>query len=447
MAVAGWLRVGYYPPRYNPHLDRLSTMRVHLQMLGCRLNEAELQCWARDFTDAGHTLVRDCGEADLVVFNTCAVTAEAVRKSRQQIRRARRRSPTSRLVVTGCYGTLEPAEAAALLGVDQVIDNCDKDRLVSLVDPAANPARYPRRIEPPRLVRGRDRAFIKVQDGCRYRCTYCIVTLARGEERSRPIPELVAEANALHAAGVNEVVLTGVHVGGYGSDGDSSLAALVAALLADTDLPRLRLASLEPWALPGPLLELFASGRLMPHLHLPMQSGSDAVLRRMARRGGREGFLRLVERVQAAVPGINLTTDVIAGFPGESATDWRRTVDLVEQVGFGDLHVFPFSPRAGTRAAELSNPVPEADRTARAQELIAVGARLRRRHLEAQAGRTAEVLIEGGGRDGIGGGYTPDYLRVTLDQPATVTQRGTIREVRLLGLADGGRSLRGRLLP
>jgi len=346
-----------------------------------------------------------------------------------------------------CANRASRSEAAALLGVDQVIDNCDKDRLVSLVDPAANPARYPRRVEPPRLVRGRDRAFIKVQDGCRYRCTYCIVTLARGEERSRPIPELVAEANTLHVAGVNEVVLTGVHVGGYGSDRGTTLAALVTALLADTDLPRLRLASLEPWGLPDPLLELFASGRLMPHLHLPLQSGSDAVLRRMARRGGREGFLRLVERVQAAVPGINLTTDVIAGFPGESATDWRRTVDLVEQVGFGDLHVFPFSPRAGTRAAELSNPVSEADRAVRTQELIEVGARLRRCHLEAQAGRTAEVLIEGGGRDGLGGGYTPDYLRVTLDWPANVAQRGTIREVRLLGLADGGRSLRGRLLP
>jgi len=420
-------------------------MRVHLQMLGCRLNEAELQGWARDFAAAGHELVPAAAAADLVVFNSCAVTAEAVRKSRQQIRRARRQSPHARLVVTGCYGTLEPAAAATLLGVDRVVDNRDKERLVALLDPAATPGHSARQAPLPRLGRSRDRAFVKVQDGCRYRCAYCIVTRARGAERSRPLAEVVAEVAALHAAGVNEVVLTGVHVGGYGSDGSSSLAQLVGALLTDTDLPRLRLASLEPWALSDRLLELFADPRLLPHLHLPLQSGSDAVLRRMARRGRRAGFLRLVERVRAAVPGINLTSDVIAGFPGERAADWAATVDLVERVGFGDLHVFPFSARAGTRAAGLPDPVPEAVADARAQELLAIAARLRQCHLEAQVGATRAVLLEGGGGDGAGAGYTPEYLRVTLDRPEPAAWRGTIQNVQLVAVDPGGAALLGRL--
>ena len=422
-------------------------MRVQLQTLGCRLNEAELQGWARDFTAAGHTLVQGDGEADLVVFNSCAVTAEAVRKSRQLIRRVRRRSPDARLVLTGCYGTLEPAEAAARLGVDQVVDNRDKDCLVSLVDPAAKRADHIWQGASPWLARGRERAFVKVQDGCRYRCAYCVVTLARGEERSRPVVDVVQEINGLHASGVNEAVLTGVHVGGYGSDIDSSLVELVSALLSDTDLPRLRLASLEPWALPDALLELFANGRLMPHLHLPLQSGSDAVLQRMARRCRRDDFLRLVERVRAAVPEINITTDVIAGFPGEGTADWRQTVDLVEQVGFGDLHVFPFSPRDGTRAADLQDQVPESERAARARELLTVGARLRRRRLNSQLGRTRQVLLEGGGRGGTGGGYTPDYLRVALEHPVAPVLRGMIHDVQLLEISEDGTNLRGELVP
>ncbi|MDX1594952.1 MAG: tRNA (N(6)-L-threonylcarbamoyladenosine(37)-C(2))-methylthiotransferase MtaB, partial [Gammaproteobacteria bacterium] len=383
-------------------------MRVHFQMLGCRLNEAELQGWVRDFTAAGHEVVDASAEADLVVFNTCAVTAEAVRKSRRMIRRARRANPAARLVVTGCYGTLERDEAGALLGVDRVVDNRDKHDLLTRVAPAAAPGeRGAVAVAPPRLGRGRDRAFVKVQDGCRHRCSYCVVTLARGEERSRPVAELVGEVAALHASGVNEVVLTGVHVGGYGSDTGGSLAGLVAALLADTDLPRLRLASLEPWAIDDALLACYADTRLLPHLHLPLQSGSDRVLRRMARRCRRDAFRALVARVRDAVPGIHLTTDVIAGFPGEREADWRESLALVEEIAFGDLHVFPFSPRDGTRAATLSDPVPTAVRRRRAAEMQALGDRLRRTHLEAQVGRVAAVLLEGEAGASPAAGYTP----------------------------------------
>ncbi len=418
-------------------------MRVHLQMLGCRLNEAELQGWARDLVAAGHEIAPHPDEADLVVLNTCAVTAEAARKSRQQIRRARRRNPTARVVVTGCYGTLERNEVQSQLGVDQVIDNRDKALLVQLVDPTSVRVSRPIAVPAPQLGRARERAFVKVQDGCRYSCAYCIVTVARGDEVSRPVDQIVTEVTRLHAGGINEVVLTGVHVGGYGSDIGETLAGLVGALLAQTEVPRLRLASVEPWAVDDALLGCFADRRLMPHLHLPLQSGADAVLRRMARRCRRDGYLRLVGRVRGAVPGINLTTDVIAGFPGETEADWAETLRVVEEVGFGDLHVFPFSPRAGTRAAVLPDPVPEIMGQARAQQLIELGAAMRSRHLAAQVGRVVEVLLEGHGGQAAAAGYTPEYQRVVLNEPLDPAWRGRIAPVRLAGVDHDGQALEG----
>ncbi|MFO1351318.1 MAG: radical SAM protein [Gammaproteobacteria bacterium] len=228
-------------------------MLVHLQTLGCRLNEAELERWARDFRSAGHTISASAAEADLVVLNTCAVTGEAARQSRQFARRLRRDNPRAKLVVSGCYASLHP-QAAAELGVDLVVANQDKDRLVDIAR-AAFP--FP---PPPALAetnadtlstRRRSRAFVKVQDGCRHRCTFCIVTLARGAERSRPIADVVEEIDRLYHQGIQEAVLTGVHLGGYGSDLGSHLGELIQAILRDTRIPRLRLGSLEPWDLPA----------------------------------------------------------------------------------------------------------------------------------------------------------------------------------------------------
>jgi threonylcarbamoyladenosine tRNA methylthiotransferase MtaB len=417
--------------------------RIHFQALGCRLNEAELQAWIRQVRAAGHEAVRDIAAADLVVLNTCAVTAAAARKSRQQIRRARRVNPAARLVVTGCYGTLEAQRVVAELGVDRVVDNRHKDRLVELLalappaSGAAPPASGP-------LRERRVRAFVKVQDGCRYSCSYCIVTVARGTERSRPPGELLAEVRRLVDEGVREVVLTGVHTGGYGSDIGETLCSLVARLLESGGVPRLRLASLEPWEISDAFFELFAHPRLMPHLHLPLQSGADTVLRRMARRGGGKAFRDLVRRARSRVPGINITTDIIAGFPGETAAEWRQTLALVEELGFGDLHVFPFSPRAGTRAAGLPGQLPAALVQERCRELLALGERLRQARLQARTGQTAAVLFEGAAAGKALRGYTPDYLRVVLDGTDDRGLSGSIRPVRLEAVADG--QLRGRLV-
>ena len=334
-------------------------MKVYLTSIGCRLNEAEIATWARQFQLAGHEVVGSAQEADALIFNTCAVTTEAARKSRQFVKRLHRLNPHARLIVTGCYASLEPERVAELMGVDKVISNQEKDNLVALVAGELATPRMPALAMEPDAVYlypgSRTRAFVKVQDGCRNRCTFCIVTVARGEERSRPIADIIEEIRALHRAGYQEAVLTGVHLGGYGTDLGEDLASLVRAILADTDIPRLRLSSLEPWDLPEGFFELWANARLMPHLHLPLQSGSDRILRRMARRYTTAQYARLVAQARDAIPDFNLTTDLIVGFPGEGEEDWTRTVAFVQEIGFGHIHIFTYSPRGGTAAARMPN--------------------------------------------------------------------------------------------
>lgn len=395
-------------------------MRVQLKTLGCRLNEAELETWAREFQVAGYRVVDDSEEADLLVLNSCAVTQDATRKSRSLIRKLGRENPNAKIILSGCYATLEPDEAAAL-GVDLVVDNQEKHRLVALAQEKLPPETMPAHSTDPEgsaLFRlGRHRAFIKVQDGCRYRCSYCIVTLARGEERSRPIEEIVTEILAFESQGIGEVVLTGVHLGGYGSDTGTDLTQLVRTVLARTQIPRIRMGSLEPWDIPNDFIALFQNDRLMPHLHLPLQSGSDAVLKRMARRTRRGDFLELVARLRQAIPGINLTSDIIVGFPGETPEEWAQTLDLVDKVGFGDLHIFSYSSRPGTPAAGMAKRVPGDIQSERSRQLHALSRQQKHRAMTQLVGESRSVLWEGGreidGKTWISG-YTPEFYRVGL---------------------------------
>lgn len=428
--------------------------RVHLRALGCRLNEAELECWARDFSARGYVISTRPEAADLIVVNTCAVTAEAVRKSRQLLRRSQRDNPHARLVVSGCDATLAPAQLTAAGGIDLLVGNTDKDRLPELVTRALMPGVMPGAVHAPAAAplyaRGRSRAFVKVQDGCRHRCTFCIVTIARGTERSRAIAGIVAEVNRLVASGVREVVLTGVHVGGYGADLGTSLAALLGAILTGTDVDRLRLASVEPWDLPARFFELFADPRLMPHLHLPLQSGCDATLRRMGRRCRRQDYARLVDAARAVVAGFNVTTDVIVGFPGETDCEWRQSLEFIERIGFGRVHIFPYSARAGTAAATFPDPVGAASRRDRVRALHELAARMQREYLRACVGCELAVLWERGAAGSADGlvryhGYTPAYLRCVVDAPADLALRNTIRRAHARAVTPDGTALRVEL--
>ncbi|MCX7095916.1 MAG: tRNA (N(6)-L-threonylcarbamoyladenosine(37)-C(2))-methylthiotransferase MtaB [Methylobacter sp.] len=396
-------------------------MKVHLKTLGCRLNEAELETWAQAFQKSGHHITRQAETAHLIVINSCAVTQDAARKSRQLIRRIHRDNPQAKLVVSGCYATLNEDEAASLLGVDLVIGNKDKDRLVEKALTELNMDSMPALSTEPGEIslftRGRQRAFVKVQDGCRYRCTFCIVTVARGEESSRPVQAVIDEINALHRQGITEVILTGVHLGGYGSDLGNNLSDLIKAILAETDMPRLRLGSLEPWELPDDFFELFDNPRLMPHLHLPLQSGSDTVLRRMARRCKTEEFAAIVNRLRAQIPHFNVTTDIIVGFPGETEQEWQESFNFIKQTGFGHIHIFTYSSRAGTKAAGLPDQLGNDVKKQRSKQLHELAETMKLKFFEDNVGHEFPILWEGYS-EALNDdkqrvfGYTPNYLRV-----------------------------------
>ncbi len=429
-------------------------MNIHLKALGCRLNEAELEQWSREFSAEGHNIVRNADEADVVVVNTCAVTTEATKKSRKLMNRLHRENPQSKLVVSGCYATLEEKDVASRLGVDLLVNNQNKDQLPRKVMDQFSANTMPlNAMEPDQsslFIRGKQRAFIKIQDGCRYRCTYCIVTVARGEERSRSRSDIVEEVNHLHQQGIQEIVLTGVHVGGYGSDIDTSLYQLVEILLSDTDIPRIRFASVEPWDLPEEFFSLFENKRLMPHMHLPLQSGADSVLRRMSRRCKTVDFSSLVKQARISIPDFNVTTDIIVGFPGETEKEWNKTLDTVEAIGFGHIHIFSFSPRDGTKAARLQNSVSESTKRLRSTELHKLAGRLKQSFLQDQINNKVDVLWEGQKTDEDGrlfyAGYTPNFCRVESIGLNDVLLEGRVKQAQLTGYSVVRSVLKGRVL-
>lgn len=399
-------------------------MRIHLSALGCRLNEAELEQWAGAFSAAGDQVTASAEDADVMVLNTCAVTSEAVRKSRQRVQRLQRANPEAKLVISGCYSSLESPKALAELGVDLIVPNTNKEDLVPLTRAEFQQPTMPESATVPAesalFQRNRHRAFIKIQDGCRYRCTFCIVTVARGSERSRSIETIVAEVNKLVEGGVHEVVLTGVHVGGYGSDIDSDLYTLVNTLLTHTDIPRIRFASVEPWDLSEHFLTLFENSRVQPHMHLPLQSGSDTVLRRMARRCKTADFKALADQLRAQVPHFNITTDIIVGFPGETEQEWADSLDFIQTMNFGHIHIFSYSQREGTKAATLPNQIPKAVRQERSRILHQLAAEQKLNILNTavqQHTMPVPVLWERGEQLQNGqikhSGYTPNYLKVS----------------------------------
>ena len=420
-------------------------MRIYLETLGCRLNYSEMETLGRELSDVGHHVVPSPDEADVCVLNTCAVTGEAARKSRQLARKLARANPDARLAVTGCYATLEPETVAALPNVSLVVENQRKELLAELLQPwsAELSGQQWLRLEPeaPAQPVHRTRAFVKVQDGCNNHCTFCIVTVARGEERSRRLADIVDEVRRLASEGYQEAVLTGVHLGGYGSDLDTDLSALVAAILRHTELPRLRLSSLEPWDLHADFFDLWreSDGRLCPHLHLPLQAGCDRTLKRMARRTRVDDFRALVSAARERIPDLVLTTDMIVGFPGESEADFAESLQFAEEMAFAHIHVFPYSARAGTAAAGFSGQVPAEVRRQRVAAMEAVARRTGDAVRESFVGSLRPVLWESceqpaNGHGAVWNGLTDNYLRVRAVAPSGVDLENRITWTRLVGV-------------
>jgi threonylcarbamoyladenosine tRNA methylthiotransferase MtaB len=416
-------------------------MKVYLSSIGCRLNQSEIETIGRQLLSQGHEIVTDPNQADSVVINTCAVTNEAARDTRSQARRIHRCNPTAQIFLTGCYATIAPNELQALPGMPRLIANDNKDNLIHIMDPRAN-GHTPVFDEEPILRdfltsrMGNTRAFIKVQDGCDNKCTFCITTVARGQGQSRRFGEIVAEIQALSSAGYKEAVLTGVHLGSYGKDIDqrSSLKDLIAAILTHSDIPRLRISSLEPWDIDPDFFELWNNRRLLPHLHMPLQSGSDSTLRRMARRTTRDSYRRLVAAARDAIPDLNLSTDLILGFPGESERDFVESMDYVREINFSRLHAFTYSARPGTAAANMTGHIAPDIKKDRTKQMISLGRILSEDFHRRFEGQTRSVLWEsstGADRSGLlWAGYTDNYIRVQANGPLDLFN--TITPARLL---------------
>ncbi len=413
------------------HVDVKAGDDVSIVTFGCRLNAYESEVIRKRAAEDGLT--------DAVVFNTCAVTGEAVRQARQAIRKARRERPGAKLIVTGCAAQIDPGAFAAMAEVDLVLGNAEKSQAGAYA-PTAEPMRV--RVNDIMSVRetaghlidglkDRARAYVEVQNGCDHRCTFCVIPYGRGNSRSAPAGEVVEQVRRLAAEGYREVVLTGVDVTSWGADlpGQPTLGQLVARILKLVpDLPRLRLSSIDAAEIDPDLLKGFEDPRLMPYLHLSLQAGDDMILKRMKRRHLRADALKLIADVRAVRPDVAFGADLIAGFPTETDEMFENTLKLVDEAGLAFLHVFPFSPRPGTPAArmpQLQRPVIKA----RAARLREAGQAALQRHLAAQVGRTLSGLVEKGGI-----ARAEDFTEIAFSGEAEV---GGIVTLRVTGVEAG----------
>lgn len=393
--------------------------------LGCKVNQYDSQAMLERLESAGYTAAPFSAPCDVYVVNTCTVTGTGDKKSRQMIRRAAREHPGAAIVVTGCLAQRAAQELAAMPGVRLVLGTQRRGEIAELLAAALRQeepliAVAPLGRDTPfealtvRGSEGRTRATLKIQEGCQNGCAYCIIPSVRGPVRSRPLPDIASEAMRLAEAGFGEIVVTGIHLASYGRDfGDS--VGLLDALRAVARTPgvrRVRIGSLEP----AIVTEAFARGlkelpAVCPHFTLALQSGSDTVLARMGRRYDTAGYRRAVEALRACYPDAVIASDILCGFPGETQAEFAQTRDFLREIGFARIHVFPYSPREGTRAARMPGQVPKSVREARAAELIALGAQLEAAYLSRWVGRTCEVLFEESHPLGAQG-YTAEYVRV-----------------------------------
>ena len=406
-------------------------MRVAIHTLGCKANQYETQAMETVLLNRGHTLVPFEGEADVYVVNSCTVTAVSDRKSRQAVRQARKRAPEAVVALCGCYPQVDPAGAAAL-DCDLIAGTGDRLAFLDLLERAARGrARtvalddpFRRRtfeVLPPGGLAGRTRAMLKAEDGCANFCAYCIIPYARGAVRSLPLDRAADQAGDLAARGYRELVLTGIQLSSYGRDlpGRPTTADLIETVCAAAPGLRVRLGSLEPRTVTADFCRrLAALPNLCPHFHLSLQSGCDATLARMRRKYDTARYMESVELLRAAFDRPGLTTDLITGFPGETGEEFEATLAFLRRCAFSRMHIFPYSRRRGTPAADLPGQVPNAVKADRAARAAALAAAMERSWLTGWIGRTVPVLFEEV-RDGFWRGYTPQYMEVRVPAEGT----------------------------
>ena len=417
-------------------------VRIAFHYLGCRLNEAENEAIARSMTDKGHEIVAIADNPDVIVLNTCGVTADAMRKSRNLMRRFAA-AGARLLVLMGCAVDLMQAGENSVSDDDLRqgakrdddlrivrIYRDDRPKAADIIARAIDETWNASVAQAPTAYKPRIRCFIKIEDGCNNACTYCSVLLARGRERSVAGADIVEEIRRCLALGEREIVLTGVQLGAW-KEGDRRLPDLIGDILSKTDVERLRLSSIEPWHLRPELYELWSDKRLCPHFHTPVQSGSDAVLSMMRRRTHLAEFESKINDLRRKIPNVRVSTDLIVGFPGETDAMWRETLDFIERIGFDDIHLFRFSARPGTIAATLPNPVAPEVKRERWNEAHDRMMQIKRDKMQASIGALCRVLWETRGHEIVDGkrrwsGYAENYLRLYRYFDADRSMRGTV---------------------
>ncbi len=422
--------------------ERIFTAGIYT--LGCKVNQYESEAVAEALVKEGFSILSPTESCDLYIINTCTVTAESDRKARQFIRRAIRRNPDAFVLVMGCLSQTRPETVAKIEGVDYVCGNADK---LSVVREACRLRACGRKNStpviacPPPDSMGfecmqishfhRTRAYVKIEDGCENRCTYCIIPSARGAVRSKPPAEVIAEVTALAAGGCREVVLTGIETASYGKDLEGcELAELLEAVDRIDGIERVRLGSLDPSLIKEPFaVRIAALKKLTPHFHLSMQSGSDKILARMKRKYNTKMALEAMERLRQRIPEVQFTTDMIVGFPGEGAAEFEETLRFAKKAGFLMIHVFPYSKRQGTPAALMEDQVEETDKHKRVAALSACSEEIRKEILDGEVGKTVQVLFErfSGGQ---ASGHTPNFIEVSCLSQTPLD--GEIRTVRIM---------------
>ncbi len=402
-------------------MSGVEKIKIAFDSLGCKLNQAETESFARQLVEAGYELVPSADKADVYILNTCTVTHIADRKSRHLLRQAHRQNPRARLVAIGCYAERSPRELSQIDGVDLVLGNEQKVNLLP-------------RLQESNCLSGslsnrasgyndgaRTRSFIKIQDGCHNFCTYCVVPLVRRKEESVPVEQIVTEVKERVNSGVKEVVLTGTEIGSYRYEG-FNLEGLLKRILAEADITRLRLSSLQPQEISAEFIDLWYNNRLCPHFHLSLQSGSDAVLSRMKRRYTTADYQRAVSLICKVVPETAITTDIIVGFPGETEKEFWESYDFCRQMEFARIHVFPYSSRPGTEAARMLHRVGYKVKKQRSQKMLALAEESVQNFCQRFLGKTMPVLWEKQS-GGIWSGLTGNYIKVYTKSSDDLTNK------------------------
>lgn len=421
-------------------------LRASFHTLGCRLNQAETASISATFANRGYHIVDYGADTDVCVINTCSVTEGAEAKCRQAVRTVLRRSPNAYVVVTGCYAQVGKEALRGIDGLDLIVGTAHKMQVVDLIDTPQKEI-TPRVVHTPKIARddfsldvvghysAHTRANLKVQDGCNFACAFCIIPFSRGGARSRQFPDILREARGLVERGHREIVLTGVNIGTYASDGHD-LLQVIRALEGVDGLERIRISSIEPTTIPAALVDWMAtSTKLCPYLHVPLQSGDDGVLQRMKRRYTRADFAAFIEQVATRVPGVCLGTDAMVGFPGEDEAAFANTRLLLADLPLAYCHVFSYSERPHTYAQRYADPVPTADIQVRSRILRELSSRKKAAFYRAYTGSTARVLFERLERSGLYTGFSDNYLKVGVEASEDLSNRMAM--VRLHSMRGG----------